>query len=90
MADDRIERAADGTPIGAVNAAPNGDNEHVDFSPATFDETTGNVRRIEMVMSPDAVLDASSPDFPAETVELLLPGYADNGKKMKAIELYVA
>ena len=89
MADGSIEMAADGTPIGAINAAPNSDNERVDFAPATFDETTGNVRRIEMAMSPDAVLDASSPDFPAETVELLLPGYADSGKRMKAIELYV-
>ena len=89
MADGGIEMAADGTPIGAINAAPNSDNERVDFAPATFDETTGNVRRIEMAMSPDAVLDASSPDFPAETVELLLPGYADSGKRMKAIELYV-
>ena len=38
MADGRIEMAADGTPIGAINAAPNSDNDRVDFAPATFDE----------------------------------------------------
>lgn len=89
MAEMRTDIAADGTMIGSVNVAPNADEQHVAFAPAVFDEETGNVQRVEMTMSPDAVLDPNAKDFNREAVELVLPGYTDNGKKLKAIELYV-
>ena len=89
MAEDLRECAADGTVIGAVNSAPNCDDGRVDFAPAVFDETTGNVQRLEHLMAPDTILDGSSEDFSPEAVEVLLPGYSDSNKKLKAIELYL-
>ena len=89
MAEDLKECAADGTVIGAVNSAPNCDDGRVDFAPAVFDETTGNVRRLEHLMAPDTILDGKSEDFSPEAVEVLLPGYSDSNKKLKAIELYL-
>lgn len=89
MAEDLKECAADGTVIGAVNSAPNCDDGRVDFVPAVFDETTGNVQKLEHLMAPDTILDGSSEDFSPEAVEVLLPGYSDSNKKLKAIELYL-
>lgn len=89
MADERFEQAADGTPIGAINAAPTGDDNHLVCAPSTFDESTGLVRRMELVMSPDAVLDKPTDEMPAEVIEKVLPGYSDNDKKLKAVVLYV-
>lgn len=89
MADDMFEHAADGTPIGSINAAPNGDDNHVVCAPATFDENTGLVRRMELVMSPDAALGKPTDEMPVEVIEKVLPGYSDNDKKLRAVVLYV-
>ena len=88
MADDiRKDVASDGTPIGSLNAAPNGDDEAVECRPATFDEKTGTVAVIERAISPDAILDGT--DVPAEVIERVLPHYTDSAMRLKAIELYV-
>ena len=79
--------ASDGTPIGSLNAAPNGDDEAVECRPATFDEKTGTVAVIERAISPDAILDGN--DVPVEVIERVLPHYTDNAMRLKAIELYV-
>ena len=79
--------ASDGTPIGSLNAAPNGDDEAVECRPATFDEQTGTVAVIERAISPDAILDGN--DVPVEVIERVLPHYTDNAMRLKAIELYV-
>lgn len=89
MAEDMIiETAADGTQIGSVSPAPNGDAD-VEYAPATFNERTGLVNRLERAMAPDTILDGNDPEISQDVVERLLPGYFDNEKRMKAIELYV-
>ena len=88
MADEiRKDVASDGTPIGSLNAAPNGDDEAIECRPATFDEQTGTVAVIERAISPDAILDGT--DVPVEVIERVLPHYTDNAMRLKAIELYV-
>ena len=79
--------ASDGTPIGSLNAAPNGDDEAIECRPATFDEQTGTVAVVERAISPDAILDGT--DVPVEVIERVLPHYTDNAMRLKAIELYV-
>lgn len=83
-----IETAADGTRIGSVSPAPNGDAD-VEYAPSTFNEQTGLVNLLERAMAPDTILDGNDPEVSQDVVERLLPGYFDNEKRMKAIELYV-
>ena len=82
-----IDMATDGTSIGEVNAAPVGDAE-VECKPAVFDEDTGLVSRLELAMSPDAVL-AGDGAVPAEVVEAILPKYGDKRLRLEAAKLYV-
>lgn len=89
MAEDILHKdvASDGTPIGTLNAAPNGDDEAIECRPSEFDEATGTVAVVERAISPDAVLDGK--EVPAEVIERVLPHYTDNALRLKAIELYV-
>ena len=82
-----IDMAADGTLIGEVNAAPVGDVE-IECRPAVFDDDTGLVSRLELAMSPDAVLSGDGA-VPAEVVEAILPKYGDKRLRLEAAKLYV-
>lgn len=88
VADDVTEFATDGTAIGEVGGLPGADVE-VECRPATFDETTGLIARIETAMSPEAVLRGDDPSVPPEAVEALLPKYGDQRLRLRAVQLYV-